>query len=162
MARRRRSREMAVKVLYQADMSGVSITEAFRLFCEHFGGSEQSMVFAKELLDGIDAHFDTINSLISQFSEHWRLDRMSRVDRNILRLAVYELLGRPDIPAKVSINEAVELGKKFGTEESGAFINGILDRIRSHLRSGEEGAGQTEDGATSRETAEAGGEADGA
>jgi N utilization substance protein B len=147
---------MAVKVLYQADMSGVSITEAFQLFCEHFGGSEPSLGFAKELLDGIDAHFDAIDSLISQFSEHWRLDRMSMVDRNILRLAVYELLGRPDIPAKVSINEAVELGKKFGTEESGAFINGILDRIRSHLRPGEEGGGQAEEGATSHQTAEAG------
>jgi len=161
MARRRRSREMVVKVLYQADMSGVSITEAFQLFGEHFGGSEQSRVFAKELLDGIDAHFEAINSLISQFSEHWRLDRMSLVDRNILRLAVYELLGRPDIPAKVSINEAVELGKKFGAEDSGAFINGILDRIRSHLRPGEEGGGKTEGGAASRQTAEAGGDADG-
>jgi N utilization substance protein B len=161
MARRRRSREMAVKVLYQADMSGVSITEAFRLFCEHFGGSEESRVFAKELLDGIDVHFEAINSLISQFSEHWRLGRMSMVDRNILRLAVYELLGRPDIPAKVSINEAVELGKKFGTEDSGAFINGILDRIRLHLRPGEEGRGQAEEGAAFRQATEAGGEADG-
>ena len=129
MARRRRSREMAVKVLYQADLSGVSITEAFQIFCEHFGGSEASKLFAKELLDGIHAHLDQINSLISQFSEHWRLDRMSMVDRNVLRLAIYELLCRPDIPAKVSINEAVELGKKFGTEDSGAFVNGILDNV---------------------------------
>jgi N utilization substance protein B len=161
MARRRRSREMAVKVLYQADMSGVSIAEAFQLFCEYFGGSEESRVFAKELLDGIRAHLDEINSLISKFSEHWRLDRMSMVDRNILRLAIYELLSRPDIPAKVSINEAVELGKKFGTEDSGAFINGILDRIRSHLRAGEEGTGKAEEGAGSRRAAEAGREADG-
>jgi N utilization substance protein B len=152
---------MAVKVLYQADSSGVSITEAFRLFCEHFGGSEESRAFAKELLDGIHAHLDEINSLISQFSEHWRLDRMPTVDRNVLRLAIYELLCRPDIPAKVSINEAVELGKKFGTEDSGAFVNGILDRIRFHLRAGEEGAGQTGEGAASREDAETGGEADG-
>jgi N utilization substance protein B len=161
MARRRRSREMAVKVLYQADMSGVTIAEAFRLFCEHFGGSEEGRVFTRELLDGIDAHLDAINSLISQSSEHWRLDRMSMVDRNILRLAVYELLGRPDIPAKVSINEAVELGKKFGAEDSGAFINGILDRIRSHLRPGEEEGGQAEEEAASRQAAEPGGEADG-
>jgi transcription antitermination protein NusB len=161
MARRRRSREMAVKVLYQADMSGVSITEAFQIFCEHFGGSEASKLFAKELLDGIYAHLDQINSLISQFSEHWRLDRMSMVDRNVLRLAIYELLCRPDIPAKVSINEAVELGKKFGTEDSGAFVNGILDRIRFHLRAGEDGGGQGEEGAASREAAETGGEADG-
>jgi len=161
MARRRRSREMAVKVLYQADLSGVSITEAFQIFCEHFGGSEASKLFAKELLDGIHAHLDQINSLISQFSEHWRLDRMSMVDRNVLRLAIYELLCRPDIPAKVSINEAVELGKKFGTEDSGAFVNGILDRIRLDLRAGGEGGGQGEKGAASREAAETGGDADG-
>jgi transcription antitermination protein NusB len=152
---------MAVKVLYQADMSGVSITEAFQLFCEHFGGAAESKVFAKELLDGIDAHLDEINRLISESSEHWRLDRMSIVDRNILRLAIYELLCRPDIPAKVSINEAVELGKKFGAEDSGAFINGILDRIRFHLRAGEEGTTQAEEGAASCQAAEAGGEADG-
>jgi N utilization substance protein B len=152
---------MAVKVLYQADMSGVGINEAFQLFCEHFGGSEESRGFAKELLDGILAHLDEIDSLISQFSEHWRLDRMSRVDRNILRLAIYELLRRPEIPAKVSINEAVELGKKFGTEDSGAFINGILDRIRFHLRAGEEGTSQAEEGAASRQAVEAGEEAEG-
>ena len=161
MARRRRSREMAVKILYQADLSGVSITEAFQIFCEHFGGSEASKLFAKELLDGIHAHLDQIDSLISQFSEHWRLDRMSMVDRNVLRLAIYELLCRPDIPAKVSINEAVELGKKFGTEDSGAFVNGILDRIRLDLRAGGEGGGQGEKGAASREAAETGGDADG-
>ena len=161
MARRRRSREMAVKVLYQADMGGVSITEAFQLFCEHFSGSEESKVFAKELLDGIHAHLDEINNLISRFSEHWRLDRMSMVDRNILRLSIYELRCRPDIPAKVSINEAVELGKKFGTEDSGAFINGILDRIRFHLRAEEGAPGQAEEGPASRQGAEAGGEADG-
>jgi N utilization substance protein B len=152
---------MAVKVLYQADMSGVSITEAFHIFCEHFGGSEESKVFAKELLDGIHAHLEQINSLIGQFSEHWRLDRMSMVDRNVLRLAIYELLYRPDIPAKVSINEAVELGKKFGTEDSGAFVNGILDQIRFHLRTGEGQGGRDSDGAVSHAATESGGETDG-
>lgn len=161
MARRRRSREMAVKVLYQADMSGASITEAFQLFCQHFGGSEENRVFARELLDGVQTHLSEVNSLISQFSEHWRLDRMSMVDRNILRLAIYELLSRPDIPAKVSINEAVELGKKFGTEDSGAFINGILDRIRVHLRGEEERTGQVKAGPASPQTADAEQEAGG-
>ncbi len=78
-------------------------------------------------------HRAEIDGLIKRFSEHWRLERMSIVDRNILRLAVFELLNRPDIPAKVSINEAVDLGKKFGSEDSGSFINGILDGIRLHL-----------------------------
>ncbi len=129
---------MAVKVLYQADMSGVSIAEALQLYCTHFGGSEEKRAFAKELLDGVHTHLDEINSLISRFSENWRLERMSLVDRNILRLASYEILCRPDIPGKVSINEAVEIGKKFGSEESGAFINGILDRIRAYVRGEEE------------------------
>ena len=160
MTRRRRSREMVVKVLYQADTSGVRIPEALELFCEHFSGSEKNRGFAKELLDGVHTHLDEINGLISQFSEHWRLERMSIVDRNILRLAIYELLCRPDIPAKVSINEAVELGKKFGTEESGAFINGILDQIRSHLRGEVEGTDEAEEGAASCRATELGQRAD--
>jgi N utilization substance protein B len=161
MARRRRSRELAVKVLYQADMSGVSIAEAFQLFCMHFGGSEENRGFAKELLDGVHAHLDEINGLISQFSEHWRIERMSLVDRNILRLAIYEILCRPDIPAKVSINEAVEIGKKFGTEESGAFINGILDRICSHVRGEDKGAVPDEEGRAPTQAGGAGQEPDG-
>jgi N utilization substance protein B len=129
---------MAVKVLYQADLSGVTIAEAFQLFCAHFGGPEENMGFAKELLDGVNANLEQINRLISKFSENWRIERMSLVDRNVLRLAIYEIVCRRDIPAKVSINEAVEIGKKFGSEESGAFINGILDRIRSQVRGEEE------------------------
>ena len=152
---------MAVKVLYQADMSGVGIAEAFQLYCAHFGGSEEKREFAKELLDGVHAHLDEINRLISRFSENWRIERMSLVDRNILRLAIYEILCRPDIPAKVSINEAVEIGKKFGSEESGAFINGILDRIRSHVRGEEEEAVPDEDGGAPARTSEAGQESDG-
>ena len=85
------------------------------------------------LARGAYEHRGEVDSLIKRFSEHWRLERMPTVDRNILRLAIYELLYRPDIPAKVSINEAVDLGKKYGSEDSGSFINGILDRIRLHL-----------------------------
>jgi len=151
---------MAVKVLYQADMSGVSIAEAFQLYCAHFGGSEEKREFAKELLDGVQAHLDEINGLISRSSENWRLERMSLVDRNILRLAIYEILCRPDIPTKVSINEAVEIGKKFGSEESGAFINGILDRIRTHVRGEEEEAVPDEEGRAPGQTSGAGQESD--
>jgi N utilization substance protein B len=71
-----------------------------------------------------------LDTLIRQYSEHWRLERMAAVDRNLLRVALYELLYQPDIPTKVVINEAVELAKRYGTDESGAFVNGILDRIR--------------------------------
>jgi len=76
----------------------------------------------------------TIDRHIGQVTEHWDLDRMAVVDRNILRLAVYELLWEPEVPAKVAINEAIEIAKKFGTRESGRFINGILDRVSKELR----------------------------
>ena len=133
MSSRRRSREMAVQVLYQVDMAQSDISEALRVFCDHFEAPESIRDFAIELANGAHGHQEEIDSLIKQFSEHWRLERMPIVDRNVLRLAIFELLYRPDIPAKVSINEAVDLGKRYGSSESGAFINGILDKIRMHL-----------------------------
>ncbi len=138
MGSRRRSREMAVQVLYQVDMAEGDIAEALRAFCEHFDAPDRIRDFAVELINGAYNNRAEIDGLISRFSEHWRLERMPTVDRNILRLAVFELLYRSDIPPKVSINEAVDLGKKFGSEDSGSFINGILDRIRLFL----EGAGK--------------------
>ena len=133
MSSRRRSREMAIQVLYQVDMAQSDLAEALRVFCEHFKAPESIRDFAFELARGAYEHRGEVDSLIKRFSEHWRLERMPTVDRNILRLAIYELLYQPDIPAKVSINEAVDLGKKYGSEDSGSFINGILDRIRLHL-----------------------------
>lgn len=133
MSSRRRSREMAVQVLYQVDMAQSDISEALRVFCDHFEAPESIRDFAIELANGAHEHREEIDSLIKRFSEHWRLERMPSVDRNILRLAIFELLYRPDIPVKVSINEAVDLGKIYGSGDSGAFINGILDRIRMHL-----------------------------
>ena len=133
MGVRRRSREMVIKVLFQADMAQGNIGEALGVFCEHFEAPEDIRAFATELVLGVQEHLAEIDGLIEQFSEHWRLARMSAVDRNIIRLGVLELLYRKDIPAKVSINEAVDLGKRFGSEDSGAFINGILDGIRLHI-----------------------------
>ena len=124
---------MAVQVLYQVDMAQSDLAEAVRLFCEHFKAPESIRDFAFELARGAYDHREEVDTLIKRFSENWRLERMPTVDRNILRLAIYELLYRPDIPAKVSINEAVDLGKKYGSEDSGSFINGILDRIRLYL-----------------------------
>ena len=138
MSNRRRSREMAVQVLYQVDMVESDLAEALRLFCEHFKAPESIRDFAFELARGTHDHREEVDTLIKRFSENWKLERMPTVDRNILRLAIYELLYRPDIPAKVSINEAVDLGKKYGSEDSGSFINGILDRIRLHLEGGEQ------------------------
>jgi N utilization substance protein B len=80
-------------------------------------------------VEGVQGHREEIDQLIERHSHNWRLDRMSRIDRNVLRLGIFELKYRPDIPRKVTINEAVELGKNFGTEESSAFVNGLLDRV---------------------------------
>jgi N utilization substance protein B len=127
---------MAIQVLYQVDMAQSDIGEALRLFCEHFKAPDSIRDFAFELANGVHQYREEIDTLIRRLSEHWRLERMSAVDRNILRLAIFELLYRADIPAKVSINEAVDLGKKYGSEDSGSFINGILDRIRIDLEAG--------------------------
>jgi N utilization substance protein B len=86
-----------------------------------------------ELVDGVSAHQEELDSLIARYSEHWRLERMVAVDRSLLRLSTYELLYQPEIPPKVVLNEAVELAKRYGTEESGAFVNAILDRIRQAM-----------------------------
>jgi len=85
--------------------------------------------FAEQLLYGVHAHRDELDGMIVAASEHWRLERMSIIDRNVLRIALYEMLYRAEIPPKVSVNEAIDLGKTFGSPDSGAFINGILDHL---------------------------------
>jgi N utilization substance protein B len=92
--------------------------------------------FATDLVKGVRENLEEIDSLISTHSTNWKLTRMAAVDKNILRMAVFELKSRPDIPTKVAINEAVEIAKKFGSSESGAFVNGILDNIAQEIRKG--------------------------
>lgn len=133
MGKRRHSRELAIKVLFHLEFSKDDPDIAFDLVCNNFGASVDVKLFSKELVSGVYGHLKDLDILIGKASKNWRLERIARVDRSILRLAVYELLYRDDIPPKVSINEAVDLGKKFGTEESGAFINGILDKIYNTL-----------------------------
>jgi transcription antitermination factor NusB len=134
MGKRRRSRELAIKVLFHLEFSKKDDPAvAFDLICSNFGISKDIEIFSKELVLGVYEHIKELDNLISKASQNWRLERIARVDHSILRLAVYELLCRGDIPPKVSINEAVDLGKRFGTEESGAFINGIVDKIYTSL-----------------------------
>lgn len=152
MGTRRRSRELALQFLYQFDTlsetsqgaedvasGGPSLDEELQLFWEGHGDRVQGEMkdFASTLIRGTCANLNHIDGVISGYSENWRLSRMSKIDRNILRLALYELVYLSGIPPAVTINEAVELGKRFGTEESGSFINGILDKIRLARENGE-------------------------
>jgi N utilization substance protein B len=133
MGNRRRSRELAMQALYQMEMIQDHSKEAVELFCKHFGVTENVKPFFLRLVEGVKKVQHEIDPLIKSFSENWKISRMSRADRNIMRIAVYELLYCDDIPPKVSINEAIDIGKKYGTEDSGPFINGILDSIRISL-----------------------------
>ena len=133
-ASRSRCREAALQFLYQAEFTGERRAEDLSRFWAHFqrGGPKGGPVppYLLELVEGVAAHLEELDALITRYSEHWRIERMVAADRNLLRLAVYELLYQPGIPPKVVINEAVELAKSYGTEASGAFVNGLLDRIR--------------------------------
>jgi len=132
-ARRTRARERALQALYQIDVAAEGIDDALAAFWRSFEPVEREVKeLAEEMVRGVAEHRREVDDAIEDASSHWRLDRMARVDRNVLRLAVYELL-RTDVPVKVVINEAIELGKKFGSESSGAFVNGVLDKIAAGL-----------------------------
>lgn len=133
MGNRRKSRELAMQALFYMDMSQNDSKEMLERFCENFTPSKNVRPFFLKLANGVMHARPEIDAVIERFSSNWKLNRMLGVDRNIMRIAVYELIYCPDIPYKVSINEAIDIGKKFGTEESGAFINGILDSIRLAL-----------------------------
>jgi len=133
-AKRTKARERAVQALYQIDVAATDLEEALSRFWKSFEPVEREVMDeAEALVRGVALHRREVDELIEGVSQNWRLDRMPRVDRNVLRLAAYELAHRADVPVKVVINEAIELGKKFGSESSGAFINGVLDRIASGL-----------------------------
>ncbi len=133
MGKRRRSREFALRVLYQLEISKEDIPRIIVQQKEHLSLGDESDEFAERIVEGVRKNGPEIDKLIHRYSENWRLDRMNLIDRNILRMAVFEFLYCEDIPPKVTLNEAVELGKKYGSEESGSFINGILDRIRNEV-----------------------------
>lgn len=133
MGARRVGRERALQALYQLDMGSVATSEgaleaAWAASADEGGRDSESESFAQQLVAGVWENKEAIDKLIESHSHNWRLDRMSRIDRNVLRIGLYELGHCPEIPRKVTLNEAVELGKTFGTEESSAFINGLLDR----------------------------------
>lgn len=130
MGERRRGRELALQALYQMQLTGREATTAGDLW-SHFGEEEGVQVFAAELVRGVSEHRERIDQVIAASCEHWRLERLSSVDLNILRIAAYELLVRREAPANVVIDEAIEIAKRFGTKDSATFVNGVLDHIAS-------------------------------
>ena len=130
MRKRTQSRECALKILYQAELTRREI----HLAAENFWGEfelidENIQVFTNRLTSGIEENLEKIDHKISEHATNWQLKRMAVIDRNVLRIGVFELLHTADIPPKVTINEAVELAKKYGDLESSKFVNGILDKI---------------------------------
>lgn len=142
MGTRRISREAALQFLYQEDFTigpdqhhGYDLEDRFELFCALFQVNRKARPYAVTLLRGITENIEKIDSLISNAATNWRLERIAATDRNLLRVAVYEMLEQQDVPPQVAINEAVEIAKRFAGENSPKFINGVLDAINSSLQS---------------------------
>jgi N utilization substance protein B len=140
MGKRREGREAALQFLYQLDANHEQPAALFPQFWalrEASGKknepSAKTRAFVEQLVHGVAAHLTDIDARIKKFAANYELHRISAVDRNILRLAIFEMLHCPEVPPVVSINEAIEIAKRFGSEDSGRFINGILDRVRGEI-----------------------------
>jgi len=129
MKKRTRAREIALQFLYQLDLRGDDLMAEAKSFVRGEERDSETARFALRLVEGTVEHRAEIDKMIQGVAQNWNISRMAVVDRNVLRLASYELLHCDDIPPKVAINEAIELGKRYSTQNSGAFINGILDKI---------------------------------
>ncbi|MBI2092817.1 MAG: transcription antitermination factor NusB [Deltaproteobacteria bacterium] len=130
MGERRKGREFALQILYAYDSSKLELNEVLKSFwITNTEFSEDIKTFTEEIVRGTCSRIEEIDSIIGTHSTNWKVSRMGIVDRNILRFAVYELLWRPDIPVRVTLNEAIEVAKQYGTEDSGSFINGVLDKV---------------------------------
>jgi len=133
IGRRTRARERALQALYQIDVAAAGIDDALQSFWKSFEPTEREVQeLAEQLVRGVARDRRRVDELIEGVSTNWRLDRMAKVDRNVLRMATWELV-EGDAPVKVVINEAIELGKKYGSESTGAFVNGVLDKIAQGL-----------------------------
>jgi N utilization substance protein B len=142
MGLRRTGRELALKALYQIDIRGEVSNQDLALFFQSFAG-ECSDTFALRLVDGAWRERVLIDSMLADSLENWSIGRLSRVDHNVLRIAVYELLRMQDIPARVTIDEAIELAKTYGDQNSGRFVNGVLDQVAERLKLKDKGEERT-------------------
>lgn len=140
MRKRTKARECALQVLYQIDITKNDYGYCLQDFWHQTKGLDNSIIeFASSLVKGTIDNIGRIDKVVSGYATNWNINRMAVVDRNIIRLATYELLFLKDIPPKVSINEAVDMAKKFGDKDSGKFVNGILDKISKEEADGKKG-----------------------
>jgi N utilization substance protein B len=133
----RRARERALQALFQIEITGEDWRESLEQFWRDRPTAKAARAYATALVGGTVENMQRIDAAISKVADNWSLQRIGNVERNILRFATHELLFVPDVPPKVAINEAVEVAKKFGSEDSAGFVNGILDAIRKMAESGE-------------------------
>ena len=130
MKKRTRARELALQFLYQMDLRGKELLPEAKAFLRSEEADQSAREFAMQLVNGVAEHAEAIDLAIRGVVQNWEITRMAVIDRNVLRLSTFELLHCHDIPPKVSINEAIELGKRYSTQNSGGFINGVLDKIK--------------------------------
>ena len=126
---RRRRREAALQILFGVELAGTTATRATDHYYKAFDGEPEGRDYARVLVEGVESSLASLDEAVQKASVHWRLERMARVDRNLLRIGAYEILHQPDVPVAVLLDEAIELAKLYGTEDSPAFINGVLNRL---------------------------------
>jgi N utilization substance protein B len=143
MSKREQGRVLAMQALYQWDLRGKDFDDQASDFLSESTQDPEVYFFARELTLGAWSFRKKADVWIRQAATHWEVERMAAVDRNILRLAIYEMLGREDIPPRVAIDQAIELAKRFGAAESGAFVNGILDHVLREAKPELAGRGQS-------------------
>ena len=129
MRLRTKAREIALSLLYQIELSKIDPSSALKNYLKQYPQKQEVIDFSSLLVEGVRKNMDQLNSLIKKYAKNWEIGRMAVIDRNVLRLACFELLFLDDIPPKVTINEAIELAKRFGDIDSPRFVNGILDKI---------------------------------
>lgn len=133
MGIRHQGRELALKALYRIDICGGATSDDLALFFDNFPADDRARRFAARLVEGVRAESLELDKLLASALEHWSIHRLSRVDHNILRMALYELMRMENVPARVTIDEAIELAKCYGDQDSGRFVNGVLDQIAGEL-----------------------------
>jgi len=133
-ARRRRAREVAFRVAYQADLMAESYGATWKAQREDVGLGDEELRMVDDVVATLEQRGDEVDAVLQSAAEHWEVERLAATDRSVLRAAVGELIGRPGTPVRVVLNEAIELAKRFGSDESGRFVNGVLDRVARTLR----------------------------